>query len=125
MRHLPPLRTLLVAAAVISACGGDDGNGPGNPPAADISIVSGAAVLGFQAFDPDTITVSLAAGGSVTWRNDDNVTHTVTDTTAANAFDTGNIGSGNVDAVTFAATGEFPYKCSIHPGMRGLVIVDP
>ena len=126
MRH--PLRLPVTALAVmvtVSACGGSDSNGPGNPPAADVAIVSGAATKGFQAYNPDTIQVSLAAGGTVTWRNDDGTGHTVTDTTVANAFSVAFSSKNDTASVVFAATGEFPYKCSIHPGMRGLVIVNP
>ncbi|MBP9201087.1 MAG: hypothetical protein KBF47_13845 [Gemmatimonadales bacterium] len=126
MRHLLLLpAAALVAMSLVSACGGGDSNGPGNPPAADVAIVSGAATKGFQAYNPDTLQVSLAAGGTVTWRNDDGAGHTVTDTTAANAFNVTFSSRNDTASVVFAATGEFPYKCSIHPGMRGLVIVNP
>lgn len=127
MRHLPPLSALLVAAAVISACGGGDSNGPGNQPAADVSIVPGAFNKGFQAYAPDTLTISLAASGTVTWRNDDGgVAHTVTDTTAAALFDLGLAATNNDTAsFTFTVAGEYPYKCTIHPGMRGLIVVNP
>ena len=126
MRHLPPLPALLVAAA-ISACGGDDSNGPGNQPPADVSIVPGAFNTAYVAYAADTLTISLAASGTVTWRNDDGgVAHPVTDTTAAALFDLGLTAANNDTAsFTFTVAGEYPYKCTIHTGMRGLIVVNP
>jgi plastocyanin len=124
MRH--PFLIPAVALAAVAACGGSDSNGPpNNPPAADVSVVSGAFTKGFQAYAPDTFAVSLGAGGTVTWRNDDGIGHTVTDTTVANAFSIGLAGRNDTASVVFAAVGEYPYKCSIHDTMRGLVIVNP
>ncbi|MDX2120529.1 MAG: hypothetical protein SF070_05605 [Gemmatimonadota bacterium] len=127
MRHLPPLPALFLAAAVVAGCGGGDSNGPGNQPQADVSIVPGAFNKGFQAYSPDTLTISLATSGTVTWRNDDGgVAHTVTDTTAAALFDLGLTAINNDTAsFTFTVAGEYPYMCTIHPGMRGLIVVNP
>jgi plastocyanin len=71
-----------------------------------------------------------AASVKVSWRNDDQVgnttvSHTVTDTTSGNAFPSITIAAGDTASVTFTAAGEYPYKCSFHQGMRGLVIVQP
>jgi len=122
----------IVAAALAACSSSTDSNGSGNPPAADVSIVRDASLKGFQAYSPDTITVSLGGAPSVTvvWRNDDktstlSVTHTVRDTLAANSYDTGFITGGATDSLTFNAAGNYPYKCGVHNGMRGLVIVQP
>jgi len=122
-----PSRTLLLLppgiATVLAACSSStSSNNP--PPAADVLIVSGASTKGFQAYSLDTFPVSLASGGKVTWRNDDALTHTVTDTTAANAF-TRSLGPGDTASVVFTTLGNHPYKCTIHTGMRGLVVVNP
>src|SRR5690349_9249555 len=42
-----------------------------NPPGIDVSIRPSAAGLGSSAFTPSPFTVSLAAGGTVKWRNGD------------------------------------------------------
>lgn len=119
-----PLSSLLVPAlgvALLAACGSStSSNTP--PAAADVRMVSGAATKGFQAYNPDTFTVTLTSGGKVTWRNDDGTTHTVTDTTGAALFNK-SLGSGDTASVVFGSAGDFPYKCSIHPGMRGLIHV--
>jgi plastocyanin len=132
-RITPPTRCIpFVAAALLAACSSStDSGGGGNPPPADISIVPGASLKGFQAYAPDTLTVSLGGAASVTvvWRNDEpsasGIVHTVTDTAAVQTFNTGNIIPAEVDSVTFDAPGSYAYHCSIHPSMRGLIIVQP
>jgi plastocyanin len=122
-----PSRTLLLLpfgiAAILAACSSStSSNNP--PPAADVLIVSGASTKGFQAYSLDTFPVKLTDGGKVTWRNDDAVPHTVTDTTAAALFNK-NLGPGDTASVVFTTLGNHPYKCTIHTGMRGLVVVNP
>ncbi len=119
---------LIVVASALAACGssyGGGGGGSSNPPPADVVIVAGAATKGFQAYAPDTFTVSLGSGGKVTWRSNENVSHTVTDTAAAPAFSKS---FGSVDdtaSVVFTVAGQYGYRCNFHPGMRGLIIVTP
>jgi plastocyanin len=118
------MATPLLVAALLAACSNSSENS--STIAADVRVVSGASLLGFQAFSPDTFTVDLgtAASVSVSWRNDDNgVVHTVTDTATVPLFATGNIATADTAMVTFTAPGSYGYRCSIHPTMQGLVIV--
>lgn len=73
------------------------------------------------AFDPSTITVP--AGTTVIWTNLDTVPHTVTDTKGK--FDSGIMGQGNVFNYTFTDPGTYSYYCTIHPYMKGQVVVTP
>jgi plastocyanin len=70
-------------------------------------------------FAPQTITVP--AGSTVTWANDDDVPHTVMATDGA--FRSKPLDTGDHYAVTFRTPGEHAYFCSIHPRMTGKVIV--
>ena len=65
------------------------------------------------------------AGQTVTWRNADSTSHTVS--SEDDAFDSGYLSSGSTFAHTFSSTGTFPYFCSPHAtlGMTGRVIVEP
>lgn len=68
------------------------------------------------AFSPATLTVS--PGATVTVRNEDQATHTVTAT--GNAFDTGHVRGGGT--ATFTAPtkpGQYAYICQIHQYMTG------
>jgi plastocyanin len=85
------------------------------------------------AFTPTN--VQLAAGGTVTWRQDDVATHTVTsgpvEQTGGTAtakpdgrFDSGSITKGTNFQFSFAEPGEYPFFCAIHPAtMTGVVTV--
>jgi plastocyanin len=73
------------------------------------------------AFAPPTLTVT--AGTTVTWKNEDDSPHRIGDkngTLKSAALDTDDTFSH-----TFAAPGEYPYICTIHPYMAGKIIVKP
>ena len=84
------------------------------PPAA-----TGDVGMAGKAFRPSRITI--APGGSVTWRNDDDRDHTVTATN--DAFDSGTLAPGTTYKRTFPNAGSFTYLCLIHPAMTGTVVV--
>ena len=67
-------------------------------------------------------SVTIKAGTTVTWRNDDvQLSHTVTSTTGV--FDSKNMDRGVVYSYTFKKPGKYPYTCTYHPFMKGMVIV--
>jgi plastocyanin len=73
-----------------------------------------------MAFTPATITVN--AGTTITWTNQDAVVHTVTSNTGA--FASGSIGNGGTYSFKFNTAGTFPYHCAVHPSMTATVIVN-
>lgn len=89
---------------------------PGTPDAPTGGV---AVTIANFAFNPGSVTV--AAGTTVTWTNNDTVSHTVTSTDGA--FDSGNIAPGETFTFTFSATGTFTYMCSYHPNMTATVVV--
>jgi len=73
-------------------------------------------------FTPSQITV--AKGGTVTWTNNDSTTHTVVDDLSnVGGPASGDIAPGSTYSFTFDKTGSFQYHCSIHPSMRGTIVV--
>jgi plastocyanin len=77
-------------------------------------------VLDNFSFRPDKLTVPV--GTTVTWINRDDVPHTVVST------DKKTIVSPALDtdekfSYTFTATGTNDYYCSVHPHMKGRIIV--
>jgi plastocyanin len=75
-------------------------------------------------FSPKALTVSK--GTTVTWTNEDSVNHDVTKTSGPGpkfASGTGNIGSGGTYKMTFNTPGTIQYRCTIHPGMAGTIVV--
>ena len=71
------------------------------------------------AFAPATLTVG--AGSTVTWTNRDEEPHTVA--ASDGSFRSPGMGTGATFTHTFATAGTFDYVCSIHPMMRGTVVV--
>ncbi len=70
-------------------------------------------------FAPETITVTV--GITVTWRNIDISSHTVTED--ENAFTSPLINPGGSWSYTFDKPGVYRYHCSPHPWMEGTIVV--
>lgn len=79
---------------------------------------AGVSISGFR-YLPQSITIR--AGETITWTNQDSAPHTVT--ADDGAFDSGNLTRNMVYTRTFTQTGVFSYTCTIHPSMIGLVRV--
>ncbi len=87
-------------------------------PGTSVSIVMGASALTTTAFSPSPLR--LAVGNSVTWINNDHITHTSTaDGSAWHSV----LAPGRTFTRTFTTAGSFPYHCTIHPGMVGTIEV--
>ena len=71
------------------------------------------------AFAPATLTV--AAGTTVTWKNEDDSPHRIGDKNGT--FKSAALDTDDTFSHTFAAPGEYPYICTIHPYMVGKIIV--
>jgi plastocyanin len=78
-------------------------------------------------FSPTTVTINF--GGMVNWIWDGTTqdTHTATDNTGMNLYDSGNVVGG--DTLTFphvfTAAGNYGFRCNIHFGMTGTAKVKP
>lgn len=79
-----------------------------------------ALIVG-RAYQPSQLTVGI--GQTVTWRNESLGQHTVT--AVDGLFSSGVLSAGNSFTMTFAKAGVFNYTCTIHPTMKGSVIVLP
>jgi plastocyanin len=90
---------------------------PGTPGAESPSRATIA--IGDRVFRPRNVTI--AAGGSVTWRNDDDREHTAT--ASGDGFDTGVLSPGESARESFPNAGTFSFLCVIHPEMTGTVTV--
>jgi plastocyanin len=90
--------------------GGGGGGGTKAPAKASISIKD-------DFFSPKTVTI--AAGGTVSWTNTGKNAHTVT----GNGFDSGPVMSGGKWSHKFSAAGTYTYQCVFHSGMTATVKV--
>lgn len=143
---LAGLLAFLLAALALPACGGDDeeeatptlgvtapamtpspaatvpaatpttGVTPAETPQAEGASVT---IRDFE-FDPQTVTIS--AGGTVTWTNEGPSVHTVT--ADDDSFESGNLAGGGTFSQTFDEPGTYAYHCTPHPFMTAQVIVE-
>jgi plastocyanin len=66
--------------------------------------------------------VTIAAGTAVVWKNADDDPHTVT--ADDGSFDSKGLAQGDTYRHVFAKAGTYPYHCSAHPYMKGVVVVE-
>jgi plastocyanin len=107
---------LVVSCFAIYSCGKSSGYNSGTTPPApasnSVSIVN-------MSFSPSSLTVT--AGTTVTWTNNDGMTHTTTSNDPG--FDSGNMTAGTKFTHSFSTPGTYAYHCSIHSGMTGTITV--
>jgi plastocyanin len=71
-------------------------------------------------FVPETVTVKQ--GDTVVWVNKDPFPHTAT--AQDRSFDSGEMGSEKTWRYTVKKKGKFPYLCTLHPTMKGTLVVE-
>jgi plastocyanin len=120
---------VVVVTAPDGSLPNDQGNKPGmneSKPTSNVgNITSAESVMPVSveikdfAFHPNSTT--LPAGTTVTWKNDDSVSHTVTGTNGEFGSDV--LRQGQEFSHTFMNPGTYNYRCAIHPYMQAQVIV--
>jgi plastocyanin len=70
-------------------------------------------------FEPAQLTVKV--GTTVTWKNRDDIPHTVV---SAGKFRSKAMDTDDSYSFTFTAAGDYPYFCSLHPHMTGTIKVE-
>jgi amicyanin len=88
-------------------------------PAAPARGANHAVTIADFAFSPATLTIT--AGDTVTWTNEDAMIHTAT--SVDGAFDSGDLDQGDDYSLTFTTPGTYDYLCTPHPSMTGRIVV--
>ena len=83
-------------------------------PTASISIAS-------FAFHPNILTVE--AGTTVTWTNNDSFSHSVISNAGPASFSSSIFSPGSTYFFQFTLVGTYEYHCGVHPTMTGTIIV--
>ena len=132
---------LLITAGGLAGCSASAVSAPPSIATSAPSIASSAPTgpvinLSSLMFNPSTTTVKV--GESVTWRNDEPITHTVTSghfmgidkTTGLRSsqqpdgmFNAKLDGKGKTFSFTFTKPGTYTYYCDIHQGMNATITV--
>ncbi|ORV60162.1 amidase [Mycobacterium europaeum] len=128
MNYGKPSAAALAAAVLLAGCSASRpaaGSGTSMSLGSTSVTAPAAPVSGDRvnidgfAFAPAMLTV--AVGTTVTWTNRDEEPHTVA--ASDGSFHSPGMGTGATFTHTFTAPGTFDYVCSIHPMMRGTVVV--
>jgi len=111
--------TSLLAAVVVlgvGACGGS------KPHATATATPGGAAVhITNFTFGPPALTVR--AGTTVTWTNQDTAIHSIKDTSPLATPVSQDLAQGGTFSITYGRPGSYSYICGIHNYMTGSVEV--
>jgi len=128
--------SLLIAAGALAGCSAQASSSPMAPTSASSAPAGPVINLSSLVFNPSTTTVPV--GTTVTWRNDEPITHTVTsgryegvDKTTGlrseqypdGAFNAKLQGKGKTFSFTFTKPGSYTYYCDIHQGMNATIVV--
>jgi plastocyanin len=99
--------------------------------AAIAALVVAAAAVGYAAqhkvgqkgriFSPGTMTVK--AGDTILFQNDDDVTHHIYSATKGQEFDLETMAPGQKTPQPFATKGRVDVRCGLHAGMRLVITV--
>jgi glucose/arabinose dehydrogenase/plastocyanin len=83
------------------------------------NVASGVITIQNYSFSPSSITISK--GDTVTWQNNDSAIHRIV--ADDNSFDLGDVSNSGTSKYIFDKAGTYSYHCSIHPEMKGVVVV--
>lgn len=117
----------VVPLAALAACGGG-GAGAAPGPAAPLADAGAVVTIKSFHFGPDPLTVD--AGTTVTFRNEDKIRHRVVAGSREAPTPEGFRGlvehAGDTFELTLEEPGAYAYYCELHPGdgMTGLLIVN-
>jgi len=105
----------------------------GSPPPSTAQVIMSpgagsdqSCVVANNCFSPNVVNINQ--GDTVTWKNNDTVSHTTTsgnpsDNQTGTIWDSGLIAPGSTFSFTFQNAGDYHYHCMVHPWMTGEVLV--
>jgi len=97
-----------------------------NPTPGDNAPGASTVEVALKNFRFSPADVTIKAGTTVVWTNQDSTSHTVTSgtrDTPTSLFDS-EVGPGETFSFTFTTPGVYPYHCTPHQGMDGTITVE-
>ena len=117
MRFRRNILIVVIASVAAIALGAKDKDRAGSDKK-DEARQHAVSIKGMK-FSPASITVK--PGEKIVWTNQDDYDHTVV--ADDGSFKSGNLSRGDTFEHKFEKKGKYKYACSIHPRMKGMVIV--
>ena len=98
----------------------------GEPSAATVELAVGTDAGAELKFEPAEVTAPAGAVVALTFENQSTVPHNLTFQAPINVATATIVAPGASETVEFTApeAGEYPFVCTLHPGMDGTLIVD-
>lgn len=93
--------------------------GENNPTPTTTQTPQGSSQISIKNFAFNPAELSINKGATVIWINKDPTTHRI----SGNGFQSMDLTNSRSYSFTFNNSGTYDYICSIHPGMKGKVIV--
>jgi len=118
-----PLLTLAVVVLGIATSAGIGLRTSTRVGSVPVAAVSHSVQIAGFAFAPQAITVT--AGDSITWTNQDEAPHTVTTSSGPQTISSPSLSKGQSFTFRFTVPGTYSYYCAVHPDMRAQVVVNP
>jgi len=120
MKYPAVLAISVLVLMLASGCvqGPPSGQGQSPPPSGQGNTYN--VNIQNLAFSPAALSIN--AGDTVIWTNNDNMQHTVT-SDSGSELGSAALSKGQTYSHTFSAAGTFSYHCSIHTSMKASVTV--
>jgi plastocyanin len=107
---LPRAVSLLVTVACLS--------GP------NLHAESADARIGIDNFTFKPAEVVVSTGTKIIWTNQDDIPHAIADAAMQKRFKSSVLDTGETFSYVFSSSGTYHYFCSLHPHMRGTIVVN-
>jgi len=112
----------ILLVLICASAGCTSPSGPATTTPVTPAEGSNAITIKNFAFSPATLTVRT--GTTVTWANQDTAPHQIaSDPGTPVAFSSDSLAKGASYRFTFTQPGTYTYYCTIHPTMKGTIIV--
>jgi amicyanin len=120
-----PILAPLVALLVLAGCGSSSksSSSPTSTPATPAPSTGGAVAVSIKnlAFIPSTVQAKV--GQTVTWTDNDAPPHNVIWVSGPKFASSSTLESGSTYSIKVTTPGTIHYFCSIHPFMKGTIVV--
>jgi plastocyanin len=93
---------------------------PATASASQATTITAGNAISIEEFTFKPATLTIKAGTTVTWTNNDTAGHDV----KSDSFQSPTMAKGQTFSFTFNNTGTFNYICGIHPNMKGTIKVE-